>query len=420
MNGVVPLERADDHSVFGSKAVGLGDAIRGGLPVPPGVALSGPVVEAVASREDDAIEQVAESLRSLPPPFAVRSSAVGEDGADASFAGQHVTLLNVRTPDDLTAAVCEIWWSANSDSAITYRQRTGLFVRPSVGIVVQALLDPEVAGVMFTQNPITGADERMIEASWGLGEAVVAGLVIPDNFRVARSGEVLARAPGMKRIAIRRAPDGGTVEDPVPAEEVESLCLSDAQLAELNDLAARCEQVYGAGRDIEWAFAGGQLYLLQCRPVTTAAKPDAPTDMDAPTPANAPPEAVHQIPLFAGLAPEQVEEVATRFKERRFAAGETVIREGSGGAAFFLIDSGEAVVSVRGEERARFGPGDAFGELAMIDEGARSATVTAASDLVCWGLTYWDFRPLVEQNGAIGWNLLQTLAKRLRSFESAG
>jgi CRP/FNR family transcriptional regulator len=131
------------------------------------------------------------------------------------------------------------------------------------------------------------------------------------------------------------------------------------------------------------------------------------------------PEVVHHIPLFAGLPDEQVAEVAQLFKERRFAAGDAVIREGSGGAAFFLIDSGEAVVTVRGEERARLGKGDSFGELAMIDEGVRSATVTAATELVCWGLTYWDFRPLVEQNGPIGWNLLQALARRLRAAEQA-
>jgi pyruvate,water dikinase len=418
MKGVVPLAEAHDDSVFGSKAVGLGEATRGGLPVPPGVALSGPVVEAVASGEAGASKQVTDSVRSLATPFAVRSSAVGEDGADASFAGQHITLLNVRSAAELTEAVSEVWWSANSDSAITYRQRKGQFVRPSVGVVVQALLDPEVAGVMFTKNPINGADERMIEASWGLGEAVVSGRVIPDNYRMARSGEVLERTPGMKKFAIRRAPDGGTVDEQLPAEDVERHCLSDAQLAELNALAARCEEVYGEGRDIEWAIAEGQLYLLQCRPVTTAGKTGAPSGGESEAPCL--PEAVHEIPLFAGLAPEQVEDVARLFKERRFAAGDTVIREGSGGAAFFLIDSGEATVTVGGEERARLGPGDSFGELAMIDEGTRSATITALTDLVCWGLTYWDFRPLVEANGAIGWNLLQALAKRLRAAEQAG
>jgi Pyruvate phosphate dikinase, AMP/ATP-binding domain/Cyclic nucleotide-binding domain len=417
MNGVVPLAEAHDHSVFGSKAVGLGDATRGGLPVPPGIALSGPVVEAVACGEDQAIKDVRDSVSALAGPFAVRSSAVGEDGADASFAGQHVTLLNVPSTAALTDAVREIWWSANSDSAITYRQRKGLFVRPSVGVVVQALLDPDVAGVMFTQNPINGADERMIEASWGLGEAVVAGLVIPDNVRIARSGEVLERTPGMKKIAIRRAADGGTVEEQMPAEDVERLCLSDADLAGLNELATRCEQVYGEGRDIEWAIAEGQLYLLQCRPITQAG-PSAAAIVAVEDETVAPADVVHEIPLFAGLTSAQVEEVAKLFKERRFAAGETVIREGSGGAAFFLIDSGDAVVTIRGEECARLGRGDSFGELAMIDEGTRSATVTAVTDLVCWGLTYWDFRPLVENNGAIGWNLLQTLAKRIRAAET--
>ncbi len=90
----------------------------------------------------------------------------------------------------------DVWWSANSDSAITYRQQVGLFTRPSVGVVVQTLLNPEVAGVMFTENPVSGDDERLIEASWGLGEAVVAGLVVPDHFRLDRAGQVLERKAG--------------------------------------------------------------------------------------------------------------------------------------------------------------------------------------------------------------------------------
>jgi pyruvate, water dikinase len=270
MKQAVPLVEARDDAIFGAKAVGLGQAAREGLPLPPGVALSGAIVEAVASGEERAIRKVAKSVRSLNGALAVRSSAVDEDGADASFAGQHLTLLNVPSSDGLIAALREIWWSANSDSAITYRQRVGLFTRPSVGVVVQALLDPETAGVMFTQNPITGADERVIEASWGLGEAVVAGRVIPDHYRVARSGEVLERTPGFKKIAIRTLPQGGTVEQQVSSERREQLCLDEGQLEELNRLAGRCEQVYGPARDVEWAFADGALYLLQCRAVTRA------------------------------------------------------------------------------------------------------------------------------------------------------
>ena len=206
---------------------------------------------------------------SLSGPLAVRSSAVDEDGADASFAGQHLTLLNVPGAEELASALNEIWWSANSDAAITYRQRVGLFTRPSVGVVVQLLVTPETAGVMFTQNPVTGADETVVEASWGLGEAVVAGRVIPDHFRVSRSGEVIERIAGRKSIMYRGLADGGTAEVEVSPELVDDLCLGDQQLRELSLLAERCERVYGPARDIEWAIADGKLYLLQCRAVTT-------------------------------------------------------------------------------------------------------------------------------------------------------
>lgn len=412
MSEVVPLEDARDDSLFGSKAVGLGEAARSGLPLPPGVALSGAVVEAVAGGDEPAIEQVSKLVRPLGGPLAVRSSAVDEDGAEASFAGQHLTLLNVPSADDVGSAVREVWWSANSDSAITYRQRVGLFTRPSVGVVVQALLDPDSAGVMFTRNPMSGADERVIEASWGLGEAVVAGRVIPDHYRIDRSGQVLERTPGLKKIAIRTLPEGGTVEEEVPADRTERLCLDDDQLAELDRLAGRCEEVYGPARDIEWAFAGGQLYLLQCRAITRAGG-------EQPRVPGAPVDVLRRTRLFGDLEKQEVEKIAVLFKERRFPQGETVIKEGSGGAAFYVIESGEAAVTIGGEQRGTLKAGDYFGEIALIDEGLRMATITASSELVCYGLTLWEFRPLVQENGAIGWKLMQTLARELRAAEQA-
>jgi pyruvate,water dikinase len=411
---VVPLADAKEDSRFGAKATGLGAAARAGLPIPPGIALSGEIVDAVAAGEERAIGEVVTAARPLARPLAVRSSAVDEDSADASFAGQHLTLLNVPSADDVSGAIRQIWWSANSDSAITYRQRVGLFTRPSVGVVVQSLLDPDVAGVMFTQNPINQADERFIEASWGLGEVVVAGRVIPDSFRIDRAGAVIERTPGVKKIAIRAAADGGTFEETTSTELVEQLCLDDDQLAQLKALAELCERLYGPARDIEWAFAGGQLYLLQCRAVTRAGSSTRPTAARA---ASRPIEVIERVPFFANMSPRDVEAIAALFKERRFAAGETVTKEGAGGAAFFVIESGEATVSVGGRHRATLTDGDYFGEIALIDEGARSATVTASSDLVCHGLTYWEFRPLVQHNATIAWNLLQTLAKRLRTAQ---
>jgi CRP/FNR family cyclic AMP-dependent transcriptional regulator len=132
----------------------------------------------------------------------------------------------------------------------------------------------------------------------------------------------------------------------------------------------------------------------------------------------APVEALQRVPLFAGLNRREVSQIARLFKQRHFSAGETVVQEGSGGAAFYVIESGEATVVVGGEQYSTLRPGDHFGEIALIDEGARMATITASSDLVCYGVTFWDFRPLVEANGVIGWKLLQSMAKMYRDVRS--
>jgi CRP/FNR family transcriptional regulator, cyclic AMP receptor protein len=133
--------------------------------------------------------------------------------------------------------------------------------------------------------------------------------------------------------------------------------------------------------------------------------------------AGAPPEALRRVPLFADLDERELGQVARLFKQRRFAPGETVTKEGLGGAAFFLIDAGEADVTVGGAARGTLGPGDFFGEIALIDEGARTATITATSELHCYGLTLWEFRPLLQENGAISWKLLQALTRRVRTLE---
>ena len=129
----------------------------------------------------------------------------------------------------------------------------------------------------------------------------------------------------------------------------------------------------------------------------------------------APVKVLQRVPLFADLIKHEVQQIARLFKERRFSEGETVVQEGSGGAAFFVIESGEATVLIRGKKRTTLKPNDYFGEIAMIDEGTRMATIVAVSELVCYGLTYWDFRPLVEGNGVIGWKLLQRMAQMLRA-----
>ena len=129
---------------------------------------------------------------------------------------------------------------------------------------------------------------------------------------------------------------------------------------------------------------------------------------------SAPTDLLAHVPLFQGLDRHHLETISRSFKDRTFPAGSTVTSEGQGGVGFFVIEDGAATVTVGGEERRKLGAGDYFGEMALIDDSPRSATIVADSDLKCWGLTSWEFRPLVESNASIAWSMLQTMAKRLR------
>lgn len=128
-------------------------------------------------------------------------------------------------------------------------------------------------------------------------------------------------------------------------------------------------------------------------------------------------ETLQRVPLFADLDKRDLTQIASSFKAREYAAGDTLATEGEGGVGFFLIESGEATVSVRGQEIARLKAGDSFGEVALIDDGARTATVTADTGMVCYGMSFWEFRPIVESSSQIAWKLLQALAKKLRAAE---
>ena len=264
----VTLADATDERLFGGKARQLSESVRAGFPVPPGFALSVDQVQAIAGGDVVALDQ---AFRLAVPlgAVAVRSSAVGEDGAGASFAGQHDTVLDVRGRDALNAAILQVWASGRASSAQGYRERMGLAAEARMAIVVQQLVPADTAGVMFTCNPMTGDDERVIEAAWGLGEIVVAGLVTPDRYRIGRGGPILERSAGEKDIAIRSLPQGGTSEQPVADHLISALCLSDADLHALDRLASLCEAHHGEGpHDVEFAFAGGALFLLQRRAIT--------------------------------------------------------------------------------------------------------------------------------------------------------
>jgi len=128
-------------------------------------------------------------------------------------------------------------------------------------------------------------------------------------------------------------------------------------------------------------------------------------------------DTIAKIPLFSDLEPRELERIADSFKERRYSAGDTIAVEGKSGAGFFVIGEGTATVTVGGDDRTKLGPGDYFGEIALIDEGGRTATLTAESDMTCYGMTFWEFRPIVESDARIAWKLLQALARKLRAAE---
>ena len=180
-------------------------------------------------------------------------------------------MLGVHKPEQGVEALRTVYDSARDAGALAYRRRKGLDSAPQIGCVVQSMIAADCAGVMFTVNPVTDAEEFVIEGTWGLGEGVVSGLIIPDYFRVARDGGVIERRPGEKDIAVRIAQDGGSVEEPIEGTKVTDLCLSDSQLAKLRRLALDCEDLYGPRLDMEWAFKDEQVFLLQCRAITDRA-----------------------------------------------------------------------------------------------------------------------------------------------------
>lgn len=268
-SGVVPLADAADDATFGGKAVSLGAAIRAGLPVPPGVALAWQTVAGIAMDSRDHVAAVVGSRHVPDARLAARSSAIGEDSGGASFAGQHATMLNVWRRG-LPDAVRAVWASAYTPSALAYRAKIGMTSEPRIGVVVQMLVEPVAAGVLFTRNPITGADERLVEAAWGLGEAVVNGTVVPDRYRLAPDGGLLEFIPGHKDVKIWYGDGEGTIEVTVEEHLHAAPSLTDEQVRGLNDLAERCRRVYGPDLDIEWAVGpDARVYLLQCRPITT-------------------------------------------------------------------------------------------------------------------------------------------------------
>jgi pyruvate,water dikinase len=202
---------------------------------------------------------------------AVRSSAVDEDGASRSFAGQYETSLNIVGVEAVTAAVLRCWASVCTERALAYRQEQGLSTAGvRLAVLVQQLVPADAAAVVFSANPVTGSrHEVVINASWGLGESIVSGTVTPDTYVIRKSDlAVVSRDIAEKRRMTVLAP-AGTQEVPVPRQQQKVPSIDDGQVVELARLAIGLETTMGWPVDIECAYQGRALHLLQCRPITT-------------------------------------------------------------------------------------------------------------------------------------------------------
>jgi phosphoenolpyruvate synthase/pyruvate phosphate dikinase len=322
--------RRDDEPHFGGKSASLGELLAADIPVPPGFALStrafdgflvqagltDTIAEAMANVEPGdrdgvaaAARTISEAMQRAPvpdsvraelgaryaelaeaagiaePPVAVRSSALGEDSQDATFAGQQETYLWVRGVDQVCDAVRDCWVSLYSPTAVAYRSRLGHALQDAaMGVTVQLMVDAERSGVMFTCNPVSG-DRSMvaINASWGLGLAVVGGEVTPDDYLVSKVTREVVRAHiNSKQLEYVPDPDGsGTVRVQIPPDRQDLRCLDDGSLGALVAIGRRVERHFGAPQDIEWAIARSgelpeSLFVLQSRPVTALPEPAKP------------------------------------------------------------------------------------------------------------------------------------------------
>ena len=325
--GVLWLEEVDagDVGIVGGKGASLGELIGAGLPVPPGFVVtaetyrsfieeaeidealfgavdvdpedSGALREAEATAHELIIEtpfpesvreEILTSYRSMGAEddeafVAVRSSATAEDLPDSSFAGQQETFLNVREAD-LLRRVKECWASLFTQRAIYYRQQRGFpHDEVDIAVVVQRMVDAEKSGVLFTSHPSTGEPRVIIEAAWGLGEAVVSGTVSPDNYVYdVERGAVDEVTVADKKVEMIKDPETGeTVKRDVEEERRTKRVLSDGEISELVGLGERVEEHYGVPQDVEWAIYEGDVYMLQSRPITTIQGADDSAASDA-------------------------------------------------------------------------------------------------------------------------------------------
>jgi pyruvate,water dikinase len=248
---LLEVVRGDDRATAAGRAQTIVGALE--LPAP----LRDAIVDAYAGLGADDV------------PVAVRSSACAEDSEEASFAGQQETFLHVRGAQAVLDRVRDCWASFFSERALFYRAQKGSLEDLGMAVVVQRMVQAEVAGVLFTCDPVRKRSDRMVvEAVLGLGEAVVSGAVTPDHYVLKRDGTVRKAQVHRQPYAIVSVPEGGVAERELAEEEASAQKVADEVLAELAHIGDDLERRLGRPQDIEWAIEGGRIFVLQARPVT--------------------------------------------------------------------------------------------------------------------------------------------------------
>ncbi|HUQ16467.1 MAG TPA: PEP/pyruvate-binding domain-containing protein, partial [Candidatus Saccharimonadales bacterium] len=287
-----------DAERVGAKAATLG-RLAARYRVPAGFCIDSQVFERFTSAQDgdtaahEGLRRIIDdSLRALEQRvgrpdlvLAVRSSAIGEDGGGSSFAGQHETILGARGAEEITRAVIACWRSAGSERARAYRRERGVSDAVCMPVLVQELVDAESAAIAFTVDPVTGDSAVVVvNAAWGLGESLASGSVTPDTHVVRKDGLVLTSSQIAEKAVMTVRATGGTTEVAVPPGRRSLAALTDAQVIAVASLSLELEAESGGPVDVECAYAGGDLYLLQSRPITAvgAAGEDFPVEWDDP------------------------------------------------------------------------------------------------------------------------------------------
>jgi pyruvate,water dikinase len=264
---ITNLNDAKETAKYGGKAVNLYKLLASGFQVPAGFAVS---TDSEAIMTEELKASLLENFDTLGAKYvAVRSSAVVEDGDNDSWAGQLETYLNISR-DSLIEAVQNCWLSAQSDRATAYAKQTGARIEPqNVAVIVQTMIDSDVSGVAFSLNPVITSNEVVIEAGYGLGEAIVSGSITPDNYVVDKMSHHIEKYISVQTKMYVRV-SGANKWQEVDTSKQSIQKLSDESIRQVFEETIKIEQQYGKPMDIEWAIADNELYITQARPITTA------------------------------------------------------------------------------------------------------------------------------------------------------